>query len=158
MSDDDAATTAPHEVVLPLVTIEALMRKWLPPDAAVSSASKELMRTCVVELIAFVTSEACDLARDEERATLTGDDIVRAARKLGFRDYDAPLTQFLAAYRAAMQRPSPSAAAHGGSVFDNDDDDDDDDDERDDDKPTLIVPSTAAADFDDIPLPDLGGE
>jgi histone H3/H4 len=137
------------------------MRKWLPPDAVVSSASKELMRKCVVELIAFVTSEACDLARDEERATLTGDDIVRAARKLGFRDYEAPLTQFLAAYRAAQQRPSPSAAAHGDSVFDNndndDDDDDDDDDERDVDK-TLIVPSTAAADFDDIPLPDLGGE
>lgn len=143
--DDDAV-----DAVLPAAVVESLMRQWLPADAAaVSGGSRELMRTCVVELIAFVTSEACDLARQEHRTTLTGDDIVRAAARLGFDDYVAPLTQFMNAYRARLAPPAvyESAADAPDDVLDVAAVDG-----------PLLVPSTDAAEFVDVPPPDLGDD
>ncbi len=142
------------DAVLPLAVVEAMMRQWLPADAAVSGASKELVRKCVVELIAFVTSEACDIARREQRTTLTGDDVVRAAARLGFDDYVAPLSRFLLAYRA-RHAPSHSAVSESAADVPTDDDaaaaaDDGDD--------ALVVPSTAAAAFVELPPPDLGDD
>lgn len=96
-------------------------------------------------------SEACDTAREENRTSLTGDDIIRAAAKLGFDDYIAPLTRYLELYRAANgSLPPPRAAADvSGSTVD---------DLRDDPlapvtNEPLIVPSTDVAEFIDLPPP-----
>jgi histone H3/H4 len=155
MSNDDTPQDTPQEAVLPIATIDGLMRQWIPADARVSSESKELMRKCVVELIAFVTSEACDLAREEQRTTLTGDDIVRAARKLGFHEYERPLTQFLAAYAAAA-RPATRSSSSSGPVGGVNDEYNNDDDDVDDKAGQPVIVPPPVDDFVSMPLPDLG--
>jgi len=47
----------------------------------------ETVQEIVTEFILFVTSEACDLARDENRGTIRGDDVLKALQKLGFDAY-----------------------------------------------------------------------
>lgn len=98
-----------------------------------------------------IISEACDTAREENRTALTGDDIIRAAAKLGFDDYIAPLTRYLELYRAANGSLPPPRAAEAVSVSTVDD-------LRDDplapvSNEPLIVPSTDVAEFIDLPPP-----
>ena len=47
----------------------------------------ETVQEIVTEFILFVTSEACDLAKDENRHTIRGDDVLKALQKLGFDSY-----------------------------------------------------------------------
>ena len=47
----------------------------------------ETVQEIVTEFILFVTSEACDLAKEENRGTIRGDDVLKALNKLGFDSY-----------------------------------------------------------------------
>ncbi|CAH1452174.1 unnamed protein product [Lactuca virosa] len=47
----------------------------------------------------FITSEASDNCRKDERRSLTGDDLLEAMETLGFEDYVKPLEAYLEKYR-----------------------------------------------------------
>jgi hypothetical protein len=53
----------------------------------------------VCEFIAFLTSEAADRCAEEKRKTINGDDVLYAMRALGFDEYEAVCSVWLARYR-----------------------------------------------------------
>ena len=53
----------------------------------VSKDAKETMQECTTEFIMFLTSEANDMARDQDRITIGAEDILKAMDKLGFDRY-----------------------------------------------------------------------
>ena len=67
--------------------------------AKIADDAKETIQQCVSEFISFVTSEANDKCQREQRKTITADDILWAALKLGFDDYIEPLGIYLKRYR-----------------------------------------------------------
>jgi len=91
-----------------------------------------------------VCSEACDIARAANRRELTGNDIVAAAKKLGFDEYVAPLTRYLETFKKlASTRPPVDAASAASTQVDNSADAAADD---------VVVPSTELAQLGDMPL------
>ena len=52
-----------------------------------SKDAKETMQECTTEFILFLTSEANDLAKEQDRITIAADDILKGMDKLGFDRY-----------------------------------------------------------------------
>lgn len=85
--------------LMPVSNIIRIMRRVLPMHAKIADDAKETIQQCVSEFISFVTSEANDKCQREQRKTITADDILWAALKLGFDDYVEPLGIYLKRYR-----------------------------------------------------------
>ncbi|CAN0910610.1 Nuclear transcription factor Y subunit B-6 [Linum grandiflorum] len=88
-----------QEQYMPIANVIRIMRRRLPPHAKISDDAKECMQECVSEYISFITGEANDRCQQEQRKTVTADDILWAMAKLGFDDYVEPLTEYLKRYR-----------------------------------------------------------
>lgn len=84
---------------MPIANVVRIMRRILPSHAKISDDAKETVQECVSEYISFVTNEANQRCREEQRKTVTAEDVLWAIGKLGFDDYVAPLSAFLARYR-----------------------------------------------------------
>ncbi|GMI74144.1 NUCLEAR FACTOR Y, SUBUNIT B9, LEAFY COTYLEDON 1, EMBRYO DEFECTIVE 212 [Hibiscus trionum] len=86
---------------MPIANVIRIMRRMLPPHAKISDESKETIQECVSEFISFITGEANERCQQEQRKTITAEDVLWAMGKLGFDDYVEPLTVFLNRYREA---------------------------------------------------------
>ncbi|XP_038690652.1 nuclear transcription factor Y subunit B-9-like [Tripterygium wilfordii] len=86
---------------MPIANVIRIMRRILPPHAKISDDAKETIQECVSEFISFVTSEANERCHQEQRKTITADDVLWAMGKLGFDNYTQPLSLFLQRYREA---------------------------------------------------------
>ncbi|XP_054820035.1 nuclear transcription factor Y subunit B-9-like [Prosopis cineraria] len=84
---------------MPIANVIRIMRRILPPHAKISDEAKETVQECVSEYISFITSEANQRCRQEQRKTVTADDVLWAMEKLGFDDYVGPLSVYLHRYR-----------------------------------------------------------
>nr|KAJ0199034.1 hypothetical protein LSAT_V11C600310690 [Lactuca sativa] len=73
--------------------------KVLPADAKIAKDTIQTYQECVSLFISFITSEASDNCRKDERRSLTGDDLLEAMETLGFEDYVKPLEAYLEKYR-----------------------------------------------------------
>lgn len=93
------------EATLPISNISRLMKKALPKQAKISSSSKELIQSCCIEFISFLTSEANEKCLLEKRKTINGDDILYAMKVLGFEEFEIVCRIWLGRYR--MVSPSP---------------------------------------------------
>ncbi|XP_030470260.1 nuclear transcription factor Y subunit B-3-like [Syzygium oleosum] len=80
---------------MPIANVIRIMRRILPPHAKISDDAKETIQECLSEYISFITGEANDRCRQEQRKTITAEDILWAMGKLGFDDYIEPLTIYL---------------------------------------------------------------
>ncbi|GMI65353.1 hypothetical protein HRI_000204600 [Hibiscus trionum] len=87
--------------LLPIANVGSIMKKILPPSAKLSLEAKQRMQECATEFISFVTSEASDNCRRENRKTMNGDDICRALTALGLDNYDEAMVRYLHKYREA---------------------------------------------------------
>lgn len=87
------------EATLPISNISRLMKKALPKQAKISSSSKELIQSCCIEFISFMTSEALDKCLLEKRKTINGDDILYAMKVLGFEEFEIVCRIWLSRYR-----------------------------------------------------------
>lgn len=94
------------EATLPISNISRLMKKALPKQAKISSASKELIQACCIEFISFLTSEANDRCLQEKRKTINGDDILYAMKTLGFEDFEVVCRIWLSRYRIVSDQRS----------------------------------------------------
>ncbi|XP_027368613.1 nuclear transcription factor Y subunit B-10-like [Abrus precatorius] len=115
VNNQDLAVQAPAAEALqenpnlPLATVKRLMRKGLPLHAKVTEESKETMLECVTEFIGFITSEANHQCQLEHRRTVSGEDLIRALKTLGFNNYAVVLSLYLERLRqndAAARFPS----------------------------------------------------
>ncbi|CAK9148871.1 unnamed protein product [Ilex paraguariensis] len=84
---------------MPIANVIRIMRRLLPPHAKIADDAKETIQQCVSEYISFITAEANDRCRREQRKTITAEDVLWAMSKLGFDNYMQPLTLYLNRYR-----------------------------------------------------------
>ncbi|KAL9230015.1 hypothetical protein vseg_005416 [Gypsophila vaccaria] len=111
---------------MPIANVIRIMRKTLPPHAKISDEAKFAIQESVTEFISFVTEEANQRCRNEQRKTITGDDILCAMDRLGFDNYVDPLARYLQKYRDSeglnhprrqlIYRPSTATQRMGGHV------------------------------------------
>ncbi|CAA6671828.1 unnamed protein product [Spirodela intermedia] len=110
--NDDAAQGEPAPAVpggvaavnqgekqMPIANVIRIMRKVLPSHAKISEDAKEAMQDCVSEYISYVTAEANQRCHDEQRKTITPEDLIWAMSRLGFTDYVEPLSLYLQRHR-----------------------------------------------------------
>ncbi|KAL6202820.1 hypothetical protein ACLB2K_026525 [Fragaria x ananassa] len=90
-----------HDQYMPIANVIRIMRRILPPYAKISDDAKETVQECVSEYISFITGEANKHCQQEQRKTVTAEDVLWAMGKLGFDDYIEPLGVFLTKYREA---------------------------------------------------------
>ncbi|KAL6909638.1 hypothetical protein ACP4OV_001297 [Aristida adscensionis] len=102
-----AAGAAADGKTIPTAILNRIMRQALPPRAKVAGDAKESMDRCVAEFAAVVMSTAVQVAREERRVTVTGEDVVAAMGSLGFDDYVGPLAAYLRRYRELRGAPAP---------------------------------------------------
>lgn len=87
------------EKQMPIANVIRIMRKVLPSHAKISEDAKEAMQECVSEYISYVTAEANQRCHDEQRKTITPEDLIWAMSRLGFNDYVEPLSLYLQRHR-----------------------------------------------------------
>ncbi|KAB1996075.1 hypothetical protein ES319_D13G205700v1 [Gossypium barbadense] len=88
-----------QERLLPIANVGRIMKQILPPNAKVSKEAKQTLQECATEFISFVTGEASDRCRKENRKTVNGDDICWALGALGFDNYADAIVRYLHKYR-----------------------------------------------------------
>ncbi|MBA0603254.1 nuclear transcription factor Y subunit B-4 [Gossypium raimondii] len=88
-----------QERLLPIANVGRIMKQILPPNAKVSKEAKQTLQECATEFISFVTGEASDKCRKENRKTVNGDDICWALGALGFDNYADAIVRYLHKYR-----------------------------------------------------------
>ncbi|GMT23889.1 hypothetical protein PFISCL1PPCAC_15186, partial [Pristionchus fissidentatus] len=100
---------------LPICNISRIMRRMVPDSGKMSKDSKEAVQEAVSEFISFITSEASDKCIEEQRKTITCDDLLNAIEMMGFDKYVEPLKIFLTRYRDATRVDRPSDEVDGRS-------------------------------------------
>ncbi|KAK1419250.1 hypothetical protein QVD17_28414 [Tagetes erecta] len=88
-----------HEKMLPIANVGRIMKQILPPTAKISKEAKETMQECASEFISFVTQEASEKCRKENRKTVNGEDICWALASLGFDDSSNAVGRYLNKFR-----------------------------------------------------------
>ncbi|KAM0025694.1 putative transcription factor Hap3/NF-YB family [Helianthus debilis subsp. tardiflorus] len=88
-----------HDKMLPIANVGRIMKQILPPTAKISKQAKETMQECASEFIAFVTGEASEKCRRDNRKTVNGDDLCWALASLGFDDCSNAATRYLNKFR-----------------------------------------------------------
>ncbi|XP_017222301.1 nuclear transcription factor Y subunit B-6 [Daucus carota subsp. sativus] len=84
-----------QDMFMPIANVIRIMRKIMPSHAKISDDAKETIQESVSEFISFVTSEANMRCQQEQRRTITAEDVLWAMNNLGFDDYIEPLTVYL---------------------------------------------------------------
>lgn len=84
---------------MPITNVIRIMRRGLPPNAKIADDAKDIVQECLSEFLSFVTGEANERCKSEQRKTITAEDIIWSMAKLGFDDYVEPLTIYLQRYR-----------------------------------------------------------
>ena len=84
---------------LPIANVSRIMKNSLDSNTKISKDSKEAVQKCVTEFISFITCEACERCKLEQRKTIIGDDILYALEIFGLSEYVNILKLYLAKYR-----------------------------------------------------------
>ncbi|GMR47908.1 hypothetical protein PMAYCL1PPCAC_18103, partial [Pristionchus mayeri] len=105
---EDPEVLREQDRFLPICNISRVMRRMVPESGKMSKESKEAVQEAVSEFISFITSEASDKCIEEQRKTITCDDLLNAIEGMGFEKYMEPLKLFLARYREATRADRPS--------------------------------------------------
>ncbi|KAG1327443.1 hypothetical protein COCNU_01G013770 [Cocos nucifera] len=88
-----------QEHFMPIANVIRIMRMILPMHAKISDDAKVTILECVLEYISFITGEANERCRREQRKTIAAGDVIWAMGKIGFHDYVGPLRRYLQRYR-----------------------------------------------------------
>lgn len=99
LQQDQRPVVREQDRFMPIANVIRIMRKVLPTHAKISDDAKETIQECVSEYISFITSEANERCQQEQRKTITAEDVLWAMSKLGFDDYIEPLSMYIQRYR-----------------------------------------------------------
>ncbi|KAG9406010.1 hypothetical protein AC1031_003934 [Aphanomyces cochlioides] len=110
------AKTVPNgdddQLYLPQRNISKVMRTALPNDSKIKidDGAKELMQECVTEFILYLVSESRDqsVVHTRNKASLTGQDAIKAMYNLGFTTYGDLLTIYNEKITAVQREVSKS--------------------------------------------------
>lgn len=87
---------------LPLANIEKIMKKTSNESLKISKTAKEALQEYLTEFITFVSAEGMDYCKNDGRRTLTGRDILKALKELGFTRYQEILAVYLDKFETAI--------------------------------------------------------
>ncbi|EPR79676.1 CCAAT-binding transcription factor subunit A [Spraguea lophii 42_110] len=73
--------------LLPVANISKIMKRPIPSTAKVAKDAKELMQKSASEFIAIITCMAKEICENENRKTITGEDLIRSMNQLGMQHY-----------------------------------------------------------------------
>lgn len=79
MFDDD--------LMLPKATIVKAIKERIPGDMKVGGETSDLVVSCCTTLIHLLSSTANEISEKNKRATIQPEDVVQAAKDLGFESY-----------------------------------------------------------------------
>ena len=86
--------------LLPIANISRIMKGTLPGSAKVAQGAKDSVQEYASEFIALITAEAAERAIENNRKTITGEDILCALSALGFEEITPALKIQLSAFMA----------------------------------------------------------
>ncbi|XP_078440642.1 nuclear transcription factor Y subunit B-4-like isoform X2 [Wolffia australiana] len=108
-SDDSSGLTASFgsnvdnseaaELQLPIEDVGRIMEKILPSNAKLSQDARETVQESATEFISFVTSEAAAKCQNENRKTISADDICWGLGNVGLNNYGTAVRRYLQKYR-----------------------------------------------------------
>ncbi|MQL95122.1 hypothetical protein Taro_027786 [Colocasia esculenta] len=104
------------EATIPISNVTRVMRQVLPTRAKIADNAKTAMQDCLSRYISRVTREANQRCRQDERRTLTAEDLLWSLGNLGFGDYVEPLKLYLQKYREAEGAGDPHSSTPVVSV------------------------------------------
>ncbi|KAE8705566.1 Nuclear transcription factor Y subunit B-5 [Hibiscus syriacus] len=123
-----------EERLLPIANVGRIMKQILPARAKVSKEAKQTMQESATEFISFVTGEASDKCRKENRKTVNGDDICWALGALGFDDYGDAIVRYLHKYRELERdKATENKASCSRTSRDKDDEEEEEEEEEEED-------------------------
>ncbi|XP_008813182.1 nuclear transcription factor Y subunit B-4-like [Phoenix dactylifera] len=96
--------TSEQSHLLPIANVGRIMKQALPQHAKISKRAKETIQECASEFISFVTEEASDRCRKDDRKTIDGDDICCAMKTLGLDEYADAMKRYLCRYREREEK------------------------------------------------------
>lgn len=87
---------------LPLANIEKIMKSTSKENIKISKTAKEALQEYLTEFITFVSAEGMEYCKTDGRRTLTGRDILKALKELGFTRYHEILSIYLEKFEQAI--------------------------------------------------------
>ncbi|GAB4845946.1 hypothetical protein Ancab_024952 [Ancistrocladus abbreviatus] len=88
-----------QDTYLPMANVTRIMRRALHPNAKIADDAKDTIQECVSEFIGYITTDVKDRCQNEQRKTITAEDVIWSMDKLGFENYIKPLSLYLKRYR-----------------------------------------------------------
>ncbi|KRH94684.1 CCAAT-binding factor, subunit A (HAP3) [Pseudoloma neurophilia] len=85
--------------LLPIANISKIMKGPIPKSAKIAKDAKELMQKSASEFIAIVTCMAKEICENENRKTITGDDLIRSMKQLGMFYYAEITKKYFMRYK-----------------------------------------------------------
>lgn len=70
--------------LLPIANVSRIMKRCVPAAAKIAQPAKDLLQESVSEFISFITSEAVETCVHDKRKTVTDEDFIQAAQRLGY--------------------------------------------------------------------------
>lgn len=75
------------DLMLPKATIVKAIKERIPGDMKVGGETSDLVVSCCTTLIHLLSSTANEISEKNKRATIQPEDVVQAAKDLGFESY-----------------------------------------------------------------------
>ncbi|MQM08859.1 hypothetical protein Taro_041725 [Colocasia esculenta] len=88
-----------HDRLVPIASVVRIMRKALPSHALITDEAKEAVQRFLYDFMVRLTAVANESCHQEQRKTVTAEDLLRALGKLGLREYVDYLSLYLNRYR-----------------------------------------------------------
>lgn len=102
---DQSEVSNAYDRLLPIANISRIMKNSLKDKTGkkyhykVAKDARSLVQECVSEFISFVTSDAAEKCKRENRKAVTSEDILEALSNFGFDAYIPVLEEYITKYR-----------------------------------------------------------
>ena len=87
-----------YRIFMPYRNIDHIMRSVLPRDFKVQQETKELMQVILTEFVLFITTDAIERVKENNRVAVQGGDVLEALEALGYGHYTPVLRELKAKY------------------------------------------------------------
>ncbi|XP_021731357.1 nuclear transcription factor Y subunit B-6-like [Chenopodium quinoa] len=84
---------------IPIANVIRVMRQVLPSNGQITDEAKETIQECISKFINYVSKEANEIRKVEQRKVISANDLVAAMSRLKLGHYAEPLLTYLNRYR-----------------------------------------------------------
>lgn len=105
LGGDQMESSNAYDRLLPIANLSRIMKNSLKDKTGkkchykVAKDARSLVQECVSEFISFITSDAAEKCKRENRKAVTSEDILEALNNFGFDGYVPILEDYITKYR-----------------------------------------------------------